>query len=443
MTTQTRIGARIRAKRGDLGMRQADLARSCGISPSYLNLIEHERRRIGGALLLRIASALEIEPDLLSEGAETTLTTALRAAADTQDDASPEVDRLDEFAARFPGWAQVIETQHAEVGRLQRLVSELSDRLTYDPFLSASMHEVLSSVTAVRSASAILADGGEISPEWQARFHRNIYEDSQRLAASTETLVGYLDAGGNTAGAASLPQDEIETWLSDTGWSLPKLEKDPNTAIDALPGLNEMSPTALAWAETYLDQYRQDMAALPLTSFKEAIGTIGCDPIELASKFGVALPSVFRRLATIDASDFPDGRARGLVACDASGTMTFRKPIPGFEMPQHGAACAIWPLFQAIGRPMSPIRQELRTHARDEQGFEAFAFAEVGYPSGYNGPAVVKSWMLVSPQTAADDSAIQVGMSCRICGTEACPARREPSIVGNASDAVEKMSARL
>ena len=443
MAAQTRIGARIRAKRGDLGMRQADLARDCGISPSYLNLIEHERRRIGGALLVRIAAALEIEPELLSEGAETTLTTALRAAADAQPDTTAEVERLDEFAARFPGWAQLIEVQQGEIGRLQRLVSELSDRLTYDPFLSASMHEVLSSVTAVRSASAILADGGDISPEWQARFHRNIYEDSQRLAASTESLVGYLDAGGNAAGAATLPQDEVETWLSGQNWSVPALEKDPGCASEKITELGAMSASAQVLAETFLDQYRRDVLALPLTAFKEAIQRDGADPVALADCFSVDLPCVFRRLASLDADAFPDGQARGLVACDASGTLTFRKPISGFDVPHHGAACALWPLFAAIARPMSPIRQDVRTVARNEQGFETFAFAHLVYPKGYDGPSVVTSWMLISPQNHAGAAALPVGMSCRICAVEGCAARREPSIVGATRNETEEMHARL
>ena len=443
MAAQARIGARIRAKRGDLGMRQADLARDCGISPSYLNLIEHERRRIGGALLVRIAGALEIEPELLSEGAETALTTALRTAADAQPDTTAEVERLDEFAARFPGWAQMVATQHGEIARLQRLVSELSDRLTYDPFLSASMHEVLSSVTAVRSASAILADGGDITPEWQARFHRNIYEDSQRLAASTEALVGYLDAGGNAAGAATLPQDEVETWLAAQDWSVPSIENDPACKSKAIEGLEEMSGSALSLAETFLDQYRRDVIALPLEAFKEAVGEDGADPVGLARRFDADLPSVFRRLASLDGDAFSDGQPRGLVACDASGTLTFRKPVPGFDVPHHGAACALWPLFSAIARPMAPIRQDVRTAARNEQGFETFAFAQLVYPKGYDGPSVVTSWMLISPQTQASATALPVGMSCRICAVEGCPARREPSIVAAARDEIEEMHARL
>ncbi|HAW46979.1 MAG TPA: transcriptional regulator, partial [Roseovarius sp.] len=47
------IGTRIRERRVLAGIRQTDLAKRVGISPSYLNLIEHNRRRIGGKTLLR------------------------------------------------------------------------------------------------------------------------------------------------------------------------------------------------------------------------------------------------------------------------------------------------------------------------------------------------------------------------------------------------------
>ncbi|MDP1576045.1 MAG: helix-turn-helix transcriptional regulator, partial [Cypionkella sp.] len=38
-------GTRLRERRVALGQRQADLAETVGISASYLNLIEHNRRR--------------------------------------------------------------------------------------------------------------------------------------------------------------------------------------------------------------------------------------------------------------------------------------------------------------------------------------------------------------------------------------------------------------
>ncbi|WP_304951541.1 helix-turn-helix domain-containing protein, partial [Sulfitobacter sp.] len=45
-------GSRIRERRVMAGLKQAELAQQSGISASYLNLIEHNRRRIGGKLLL-------------------------------------------------------------------------------------------------------------------------------------------------------------------------------------------------------------------------------------------------------------------------------------------------------------------------------------------------------------------------------------------------------
>ena len=75
------IGSRIRERRVLSGIRQSELAKRAGISPSYLNLIEHNRRRIGGKTLLQLAEALEVEPSWLSEGAGATLIQGLREAA--------------------------------------------------------------------------------------------------------------------------------------------------------------------------------------------------------------------------------------------------------------------------------------------------------------------------------------------------------------------------
>ncbi len=83
-------GSRIRDRRVMMGLRQADLARQAGISASYLNLIEHNRRRIGGKLLLDIAAVLGAEPAHLTEGAEAALVATLRDAASASPRAGAE-----------------------------------------------------------------------------------------------------------------------------------------------------------------------------------------------------------------------------------------------------------------------------------------------------------------------------------------------------------------
>ena len=424
-------GSRIRGYRIDKGLRQAALARQCDISASYLNLIEHNRRRIGGALLLKIADALDVDAPLLTGGAAEALASAMDAAADALPDAGAERARADDLAARFPGWANLIAVQHRENRRLEQVIEQLGDRLTHDPFLSASMHNVLSSVTAIRSASGILAQGGDIEPEWQARFHRNIYEDSQRLAEATETLVTYLDSDAGQNPSATLPQDEIDAWLTATNWRIEALEADPTAdvaaIVDAAPQLSSTASRRLA--QSFLGRYVRDVTAVPADALQVALQETS-DPGALAQRFGVDLPCIFRRLAAVPADDPSGSQGLGLVACDASGTLIYRKPAPDFDLPRYSAACPLWPLFQALQRPMTPVRQTIGVSGRDETSFDTMAIASIDYPTGFGGPAVVEAWMLIRPmfRQASDAPDWRVGTSCRVCPEEACVARREPSV---------------
>ena len=424
-------GTRIRDHRTVKGLRQVELASRCGISPSYLNLIEHNRRRIGGALLLKIAEALGADPSVLSEGAEAALAAALDGAADAHDQTGAERDRLEELVSRFPGWARLIEAQYAEVRRLEHVVERQDDRLTHDPFLSASMHNVLTSVTGIRSASAILAGGDEIEPEWQARFHRNIYEDSQRLAQATETLVEYLNSDETGAEGGRLPQDEFERWLMARSWQIAELDDDATVDIDSLLDAADvpLSNAARDLARRHLTQYARDAERLPLQTLLDAIEP-EATPEQLSLKLTVELPVVFRRLAALAPQNAPKGVAYGLVGCDRSGTLTFRKPVPGFELPRYSGACPLWPLFQALHQPQMPIRARLGIGGREAGRFDVIAVSEVSHPMGYDRPAVQTSWMLIREASHADPDALvtPVGTNCRICAEADCPARREASV---------------
>lgn len=428
-------GSRIRRYRIDRGIKQAELARQCDISPSYLNLIEHNRRKIGGALLNSVAAALEVDTATLSEGAGAALTGALEVAAGSFAASGREIERSEDFAGRFPGWAQLVVEQQARVSELERLVETLNDRLTHDPFLSASLHNVLSTVTAIRSTSGILATGDDIEAEWQARFHRNLYEDSQRLAESTEALVGYLDAGGDADRTLSLPQDEMEAWLSDLDWRIEAYEEGRDMdagEVIAGAGTALASSAARSLATRFLERYRADAMALPGPDLEAAVLAGERDPMRLAARFSIDLPCAMRRMATLPGRFFKGGLPPGLVICDGSGTLTFRKPVRGFEPPRFGASCAVWPLFQALHRPLTPVSSEVSLVGQDDVRFKTWSLATSEYLAGFDKPPVVESTMLLMPvlaQVGADNPPYQVGTSCRVCAIKGCPARREPSIL--------------
>ena len=74
-------GTRIRERRLSLGRAQSDVARAAGISPAYLNLIEHDRRNLTDAVRARLAEALETSVAYFYDGLAEALDESTPAAA--------------------------------------------------------------------------------------------------------------------------------------------------------------------------------------------------------------------------------------------------------------------------------------------------------------------------------------------------------------------------
>lgn len=432
MTRDSITGSRIRERRLMAGLRQSDLARQAEISASYLNLIEHNRRPIGGKLLVNIAKILAVEPSMLTQGAQAALISALREAAVDAGIDNAELDRVEDFAGRFPGWAEVLVAGHRRVASLERIVETLSDRLTHDPQLAASLHEVLSTAASIRSTASILAETGEIDADWRDRFHRNLNQDSLRLAESSKALVAYLDESPDAGKARGTPQEEVDAFLGAHDYHFPALEHpdaDPAKLARHAPELT--TDAARQIASAMLGQIADDARALPLTPLRAALKGVGPDPAALAQQFACDLPTVFRRLAAMP----PDALSGelGLVVCDASGSILFRRPVTGFALPRFAASCPLWPLFAAFGRPMMPIRKRVEQAGRNPSRFDCLAIAWPQGMTGFNTDPLLHSYMLILPvadKEKATHTVHKVGSSCRICPREACPARREPSILG-------------
>lgn len=418
-------GSRIRERRVMAGFKQADLARQIGISASYLNLIEHNRRRIGGKLLLNIAGALNVEPQALTEGAEAALIATLREAADEAGLSGPEAARGDEFAGRFPGWADVLASTRRRINVLEQTVEALTDRLSHDPHLAASMHELLSTAAAVRSTAAILAETQTLQPEWRDRFHANIHEDSKRLSDSAQALVAYLDTDADAADAAASPQDEVEAFLAEHNHHFAALEQGKTDKIATLTaeGSTLRSQAARHIATDVLTQMARDAQVLRLTDLRRAVASFGVDPLTLSQRLHHPLSLVLRRMAAL-----PELGA-GLVVCDRSGTVVFRKSVEGFNVPRHGACCPLWPLFAVLGQPGLVVTERISQPGRAQAQFDSFATCEaVGTPQ-YNTQPLVQAVMLLVPAEVGTEQGAQVGATCRVCPQEGCGARREPSIL--------------
>ncbi len=433
MPTQRLVGSRIREKRLDLGLKQAAVAETVNISPSYLNLIEHNRRRIGGKLIADLARVLKVDVALLTEGADVAVLDKMRGAAASLD-IDVEINRSEELAARYPGWSGLIASQARRIEALEEQVRVLTDRMAYDPQLSGSLHEVISAVSAIRSSASILVGPEELDQDWQRRFHTNIHNDSVRLAESSEALINYLEAPDAAIEHASSPFEQVETYLSSVGFHLAALESrdaDPRQVV-VQAGLGGAATKLLA---AVANRYASDAKLLPLKAFEDACRTTGYDPLALAERFEVPMTPVMRRLAQLPpGADHPP---IGLATCDAAGALTFIKPVPGFSIPRFGGACPLWPLFGALSRPFQPIRLDVVLPGANPTRLLCYAMAEAKVPAKLNASLVLQSTMIVLPDTAQSEGIpLSVGVSCRICPHADCTSRREPAMMTGQSASV-------
>lgn len=421
MADRILTGTRVRNRRLDRGLRQTDVAREVGISASYLNLIEHNRRRIGGKLLTDLAQALDIDATLLEDGAADAVLVPIKEAAATFPEAVVEDSRAEELLERFPGWASLIAAQRARIVQLEERAEALSNRLAHDTQIANSLHEVISTATSIRSTASILVESPDLDRDWQSRFHSNIDTDAGRLADSSQALLGFLDMEMEAGESSASPLEVAEGHAARIGFALtgedgaagPSFEEVENTAARHILG---------AWA----DRAAADAAALPMAPFAQAAGALAYDPARLAARFSAPLDQVMRRLAALpNGADHPP---MGLAICDAAGVVTYQKPVLDFRLPRAGAACPLWPLYQALTQPGRAMRRVVRLPGAARTPFECFAIATPEGDMAFGREPRFVSTMLVRPARSSEVPDT-VGPGCRVCRVQDCASRRHPSLL--------------
>ncbi|GIX14452.1 MAG: XRE family transcriptional regulator [Paracoccaceae bacterium] len=431
-------GLRIRERRMALGLTQADLARRAGISPSYLNLIEKNRRAAAGRVLLGLARALDVAPSALVEGPERALIDGLAEVAAAR---GADPGRAEELVGRFPDWARALAGIADENRSLREAVAALGDRLTHDPFLGQSVHRMLTNLTAIRSTTDILTEATGLDPDRRARFLRIIAEETGRLSAVVQDLVAYFDRAGTDPAAAATPEEALDRFLAAHDHHFPGIDENPSDparreAILAAAGLEDAGARQLARA--HLDRYAADAALMPLQPFAGAAAQLGHHPLRLADAFAAPPLAVFRRLATLARP----GLQAPPFAClqmTAAGHVEMRRTRPGLSLPRHGTACPLWPIFDALAQPGLPVARMCRLP--DDSRILALALAAPTSPPALADRPRLRAGMLLLTATepgaeglAAEAEAAgperRVGPGCRLCPRADCPERAVPSLLG-------------
>lgn len=240
-------GIQIRRKRLETGLSQAALARAVGISATYLNLIENNKRAIGGKLLVRIGERLGLDLDQLSGVSEAR---SIQVIEELLGDPAMhgivfEQAAIRDLVARFPE-AGIAMT------RLYRLYQDASaniesyiNRLRSDPLLSQMLHQVLNRISAIRSVAEILEHEPDIPQADERRFVVTISRESEGLTDALKSLVEYFDRTASTQRPVSPLADLDEAIIAHRN-HFPELENVADELRKLFP--DELSARTLAHA---------------------------------------------------------------------------------------------------------------------------------------------------------------------------------------------------
>ncbi|MEL7469782.1 MAG: short-chain fatty acyl-CoA regulator family protein [Pseudomonadota bacterium] len=459
------LGARIRERRRRAGITQSELARRIGISASYLNLIERNKRRIAGPLLVRTAEELGAEISELDGASERRLVETLHEIAHLPALVALEVETesTGEMLGRYPGWARALAALARAEHDASQAARQMADRLTHDPFLAETVHRMLSRVAAVRSAVEILTDFDDIEPHQRNRFTGIIRDEAAALTEIGEALATYFEKT-EAADERLTPLDEVEALLESNGNHFAKLDaagaelsglvnqRQPmpplvaahaiaqeflagavGDIIDKAPQLE--TTAARNRARQVLIDYATRAILLPLDGFIAKTTERGFDIEALARQSGADVMTICQRLASLpprhpdDAEDLP---SFGYFRANASGTIIEMLGLSGLSLPRYAAACPLWALYRAQQMPETVLRQ--RAVFPNGRRFVFLARSRRTGAEGFNQPRHYLTDMLaLSEEDAArtvyaPDTATpveEVGPACRLCPRHTCAHRTD------------------
>lgn len=231
------IGLRIRNFRKAKGLSQSGLAKSVGISPAYLNLIEANKRDVGGTLVQKLAGELQVDLHELTGETEQRLISELQEAFSDPILESLKLDTAvaHSAVATIPEIARALHLSYRAYLEAAASANAYSHRLKSDPLFSELLHQMLSRITAVRSAAEILEDVPDVDERSRQTFFATITRESRDLSDSARALIGEFDREVQSHRSVT-PAREINDLLIEERNYFPSLEQAAQDMLGEMTG---------------------------------------------------------------------------------------------------------------------------------------------------------------------------------------------------------------
>jgi predicted transcriptional regulator/transcriptional regulator with XRE-family HTH domain len=458
--SELRLGGKVRGLRRREGLTQVQLAAQLGISASYLNLIEANRRPLPANLLLKLAQLFGVDLAAFASDDDGRLIADLTEAfADPllEDYDMTSVD-IRELAAASPQAARAVLGLYRAYRATRTMTDELSSRLRDGEALPAADGARAPSPVPSEEVSDYFQRAGNYFPEIEAAAE----ELAARARATGDELyaglVRHLDQQLDVA-------VQISHWEAMRG-VLRRYDPDRRTLTlsELLPtrsrtfqlahqiailtageALNRQvadgrfaSTEAQVLAKVALANYFAGAVLMPYAAFHHAARAERYDIDVLGRRFRVGFEQVCHRLTTLRRPG-AEGVPFHMMRLDVAGNISKQFSASGIRFARFSGVCPRWNVFSAFLTP-GMIRIQVsrmpdgqtyfciaRTVQKDSGGFHAQQPVQsigLGCQVEHARELVYADGMNLDSR----DTLVPVGTTCRLCERTDCEQRAVPSL---------------
>tara|TARA_B100000029_G_scaffold35991_1_gene33812 strand:- start:269 stop:1693 length:1425 start_codon:yes stop_codon:yes gene_type:complete len=360
------IGHKIKNKRKNLGITQADLSKKLSISPTYLNLMENGKRKIDLDLLLKIANELNVNVSDISKKTDTNLyqnlmdllgdnlfenlditnfdvkelintnpsiAKALVKLGDNYKKKNQDIlTKVENISGKFidgrknsfPGEvvADFIQENENYFPKLEEFASNLFNRIqTNNRVGYSSICEYLLNKHKIEVKDVVPEENKPFTKQYDEK--RKIFLVSDYLNLETKKLyagahVGQLEAS-----------DVVDEYLNTFSFPTEESKKLSKVALLNYVGAAIIMPYKPFYDECVKQRYDVEL---------------------LQNTFAVSFEQVAHRLTCLQNPKMK-GIPFHMLRADVAGNISKRFSLSGIEIPRYGGACPRWNIYKAFTMP--------------------------------------------------------------------------------------------
>jgi hypothetical protein len=455
-TDGPRLGAKVRALRRRENLSQVQLAERLGVSPSYLNLIENNRRPLPASLLIKLAQLFELDLHAFAGDDDARLVSDLLEAFSDPLFEPYGLTSVDvrEMAHGSPAAARAVLALYRAYQGAREANETLASRLSDAGDETASMgvrnpsEEVSDLIQKHMNHFPELEEGAERL--WQdARLdaddlYRGLVRHLERAHGVQVRIARWGDERGTLRRYDPERKQVVLSELLPTRSRSFQLAHqlalmDNRAAIERLVGDTGLtSDEARGLARVALANYFAGAVLMPYLPFLQAAREERYDLDVLGRRYRVGYEQVCHRVTTLRRPG-AEGVPFHMIRIDVAGNISKRFSASGIRFARFSGACPRWNVFAAFLTP-GMIRIQIsrmpdgatyfciaRTIQKDSGGYHA---QQPVHAIGLGCQVQYARELVYSDGVDLEntDMVTPVGVTCRTCERTDCEQRAVPSL---------------